>query len=115
MSVCYLSQEVVVPITRMYRLIPVHNGDAESLFHSLQGALSKDDIAWNKVIGFASDGENLMQEQSNSVLTQLREAIPDMFVLKCFCNSFHSSAVRLISSQQFPSHIRMVNGNQAFL
>ena len=30
-----------------------------------------------------------MQGQNNSVLTRLREAIPDLFVLKCFCHSFH--------------------------
>ena len=49
----YFSQEVAAPITRLYRLIPVHNGDAESLFQSLQEALSKDGIAWNNLIGLA--------------------------------------------------------------
>ena len=60
-SVRYLSQETAAPITRLYRLIPVENRDADGLFQSLQAAHNKDDIALNKVIGFASEGENLMQ------------------------------------------------------
>ena len=30
-----------------------------------------------------------MQEQNNSLLRRLRETIPKLFVLKCFCHSFH--------------------------
>ena len=41
------------------------------------------------VLGYASDGENLMQGASNSLLTKIKEKVPDVFVLKCFCHSFH--------------------------
>lgn len=44
------------PITRLYRLIPVEEGDATGLFASLESALQKDELHWDKVIGCASDG-----------------------------------------------------------
>lgn len=49
------------PVTRIYHLIPVEEGDATGLFASLENALQKDELHWDKIIGYASDGENLMQ------------------------------------------------------
>ena len=40
-SVRYLSQEVAAPITRLCRLIPVHNGDAERLVNLYKELLAK--------------------------------------------------------------------------
>ena len=77
------------PVTRLYRLIPVEDGKADGLFESLRKALDEDDIKWEKIIGYASDGENLMQGANNSFLTRMRSVVPDVFVLKCFCHSFH--------------------------
>ena len=80
------------PATYLYRLIPVEQGDSDGLFNSLEAALKKDGIGWEKVVGYASDGENLMQGQSNSVLTRIKSVARDIYVLKCFCHSFHHVA-----------------------
>lgn len=77
------------PVTKLYRLLAVENGKADGLFKSLRAALEEDGILWDRVVGYTSDGENLMQGQSNSFLTRMKEVVPDLFVLKCFCHSFH--------------------------
>lgn len=41
------------------------------------------------MVGYASDGENLMQGEKNSLLTKLKNTVPDLFVVKCFCHTFH--------------------------
>ena len=88
-NVRFLDEDTLDPATYLYRLIPVEAGDADGLFNSLEEILKKDGIGWEKVIGYASDGENPMQGQNNSVLTRMKNAVPDIYVLKCFCHSFH--------------------------
>ena len=61
------------PKTHLYRLVRVEHGDAESLFNVLQECMDEDKLSWEKVIGYASDGENLMQGGLNSFLTRLRD------------------------------------------
>ena len=86
------------PLTKLYRLLPVENGKADGLFESLRAALEEDGISWDRVVGYASDGENLMQGQNNSFLTRMKEVVPDIFVLKCFCHSFHLVAEHACAS-----------------
>eukprot|EP00794_Sanderia_malayensis_P006444 gene6444-7174_t len=78
------------PTTKLYRLLPVgKEGGADALFALLATTFAEDGIEWNDVIGYASDGENLMQGRNNSLLTQMKAAVPDLYVLKCYCHSFH--------------------------
>ncbi|CAK8684056.1 unnamed protein product [Clavelina lepadiformis] len=53
------------PRTQLYRLIRLKRGNAEALFASLEEALVKDKLTWQQVVGYASDGENLMQDRSH--------------------------------------------------
>ena len=85
----YLNKETCQPITRFYSLIPVEEGNAEGLFMCLQETLEKDELPWTKVLGYASDGENLMQGVNDSVLTRMKAAAPELFILKCYCHTFH--------------------------
>ena len=59
------------------------------MFQALGLALEEDGILWEQIVGYASDGENLMQGQKNSFLIRMKEMVPDLFVLKCFCHSCH--------------------------
>lgn len=88
-TVRYANSETFDIESKLYRLIPVEAGDASSLFTSLESCFKEDGIPWTKVIGYASDGENLMQGGNNSFLTRMQEAVPNIFVLKCYCHSFH--------------------------
>ena len=60
-NVRFLPSGSTEPVTKLYRLLPVENGKADGLFESLKAALEEDGITWDKVVGYASDGENLMQ------------------------------------------------------
>lgn len=88
-NVRFLPSDSSEPVTKLYRLLPVEDGKVDGLFESLRAALEEDGISWDRVVGYASDGENLMQGQNNSFLTRMKEMVPDLFVLKCFCHSFH--------------------------
>ncbi|KAF0705220.1 E3 SUMO-protein ligase KIAA1586-like [Aphis craccivora] len=41
------------------------------------------------LIGYASDGVNVMMGAHNSLATTLKDDIPNIFILKCICHSFH--------------------------
>eukprot|EP00794_Sanderia_malayensis_P001687 gene1687-1880_t len=78
------------PTTKLYRLLLVgKEGGADALFELLATIFAEDGIEWNDVIGYASDGENLMQGRNNSLLTQMKAAVPDLYILKCYCHSFN--------------------------
>lgn len=45
------------------------------------------------MVGFATDGANVMMGTRNSLMTHLREDIPNLvMMMKCICHSFHLSA-----------------------
>lgn len=44
------------PVTRFYRLIPVEEGDATGLFESLESALQKDELHWDKSLAMHQMG-----------------------------------------------------------
>ena len=98
-NVRFLEESCLEPVTRFYRLIPVDEGDAAGLFDSLNAALDNDELLWANVTGYASDGENLMQGENNSVLTRIRDAAPGLFVLKCYCHT------QFILSQNMPPRL----------
>ena len=105
-NVRFLPSDLSEPVTKLYRLLPVEDGKADGLFQALGLALEEDGILWEQIVGYASDGENLMQGQNNSFLTRMKEMVPDLFVLECFCHSFHlvaehACAVLSKSSEQF--------------
>jgi hypothetical protein len=43
-------------------------------------------------LGFASDGANTTMRAHNSVVSRLKEAISNIFIMKCICYSFHFCA-----------------------
>lgn len=50
------------------------------------------------LVGFASDGANVMFGANNSVKKLLENDVPDPFVMKCLCHSLafaHRTAVRI--------------------
>lgn len=51
------------------------------------------DIPYEKnLIGFASDGANVMAGQNNSVMTRLKAENKSIFLMKCICHSFNLCA-----------------------
>lgn len=65
---------------------------AEHLFNCLIETLNRFSIPLDNIIGFGSDGCNVMMGSKNSVATRFRELCPGIFILKCICHSAHLCA-----------------------
>ncbi len=52
------------------------------LVYSTLGKLPLKKVTLDDDLDYASDGENLMQGQNNSVLTRIRDEAPGLFVVK---------------------------------
>lgn len=65
---------------------------AEHLFNCLIETFNRYRIPLHNIIGFGSDGCNVMMGSKNSVATRFRQMCPGIFVLKCICHSAHLCA-----------------------
>ena len=57
--------------------------DAETLFVSVKSDLQKHAISFNNIVGYASDGVNVMMGAHNSVRTRTEDLVPEIFTMKC--------------------------------
>lgn len=74
-------------------LIPLETANAASLFDHIVNCFTKNNIDYKEnLIGFASDGANVMMGRNNSVVTLLQNEVPHLFILKCICHSFNLCA-----------------------
>ena len=65
-NVRFLPSDLSEPVTKIYRSLPVEDGKADGLFQALGLALEEDGILLEQIVGYASDGENLMQGQKET-------------------------------------------------
>lgn len=85
-------------------LIPIQEATGVALFDHIINFFTKYGIPFEKnCIGFASDGANNMMGAQNSVASRMKEAIPNIFIMKCICHSFHLCAS--YSCEQLPQEI----------
>ncbi|CAI6351435.1 unnamed protein product [Macrosiphum euphorbiae] len=68
------------------------SASAEHLYNDLISTLNEYEIPLTNIIGFGSDGCNVMMGQHNSVVSRLRESCPGIFIMKCVCHSAHLCA-----------------------
>lgn len=74
-------------------LIPLDIANSETLYNHIVNFFTKYSIDYKKmIIGYASDGANVMMGAQNSLATRFKNDIPNIFILKCICHSFHLSA-----------------------
>ncbi|XP_026736365.1 uncharacterized protein LOC113499954 [Trichoplusia ni] len=74
-------------------LIPLEEANAPTLFEHIVIFFRSNNIPYkDNLIGFASDGANVMMGRNNSVVTLLQNEIPNIFILKCACHSLHLCA-----------------------
>ena len=88
----YFSTQELMVQSRFLCLIELVQSDATTLTQALVSYFEKNDIPLSNIIGYASDTTNVMFGQHNSVVTQLKELIPDLFVMKCLCHTAHLCA-----------------------
>lgn len=65
---------------------------AKRLFEMLQETFRSRDIPYDNVIGFASDGCNVMMGCKNSVASRMKECYPGIRIVKCLSHSLHLCA-----------------------
>ncbi|CAK1603741.1 unnamed protein product [Parnassius mnemosyne] len=65
---------------------------AEAMYDLIIKKFSDRGIPLENIIGFASDGCNVMMGSQNSVASRLRENLPGIFIFKCICHSMHLCA-----------------------
>lgn len=76
-----------------FKLIKIEDAKAESIYNILIENFNKYKIPYKQnLIGFASDGANVMFGKHNSVMALLKKDIPGLYVMKCICHSFHLCA-----------------------
>lgn len=77
--------------SKFWKLLPVfENSEAanvgvsgEQLFQLLVNGLTNDAIPFENVVGFASDGCNVMMGAHDSVVSQLKTTFPGITIMKC--------------------------------
>lgn len=94
-------------IDNIFDLIELSDATAEVLFDKIIHSFKKNNTEFEKnMIGFASDGANVMMGNNNSVMSRLRTLIPDLFIFKCICHSFHLCAST--ACEKLPVYIEVI-------
>ncbi|XP_011406190.1 PREDICTED: uncharacterized protein LOC105313994 [Amphimedon queenslandica] len=76
----------------LYELIQLDAGNAEAIFQSICKVLERDNIPLSNIIGFAADTIDVMFGPHNSVVSRLKQKVPNVFVFQCICHSAHLCA-----------------------
>ncbi|KAL1469867.1 hypothetical protein MTO96_024773 [Rhipicephalus appendiculatus] len=68
----------------------IKDATAQAMYDHIVKAFGDWNVPYKEnMIGFAADGANVMMGARNSVMTHLRKDIPNLFVMKLICHSFH--------------------------
>ena len=59
--------------TRFLGLVELKSVDASGIFEKLDGLMTKYNLCYTKMIGYGSDGANVVSGQHNSVWTRIRD------------------------------------------
>lgn len=74
-------------------LIPVVDGTATALHNACTKYFEEKNIPYKEnMVGFAADGTNSMFGQHHSLSQLFAKDIPNLFLMKCICHSFHLCA-----------------------
>lgn len=87
----YCNRELRVR-SRFFKLVEVMHSDADSITAAVLDGFEKSGVPTDNIIGYASDTTNVMFGQHHSVVTNLKEKIPYLYVMKCICHSAHLCA-----------------------
>lgn len=98
-SVCsivrFFSKKISKIRTTLYKLTELYSDNSEGqgtgahLYETSISVFTNPEIPLTNIIGFASDGCNLMISEHNSVSSRFREACPRITIMKCICHSLH--------------------------
>ena len=67
--------------------------DVNTLTSTILSLFETKSIPVDNMIGYASDTTNVMFGEHHSVVSLLKEHLPNLFVMKCLCHSAHLCAL----------------------
>ncbi|XP_039309173.1 uncharacterized protein LOC120358609 [Solenopsis invicta] len=84
-----IQEEDSKTVDKFLHLLPISDAAAKVMFNEIVDFFAKYNIPYEKnMVGFASDGANVMMGRHNSVVQLFKNKLPNLFVLKCSCKSF---------------------------
>lgn len=96
----YFDEETGNILSKFWELVQVYSKNvedrkgatAEHLFSSIVNSFMEYGVPLENVVGFASDGTNVMMGQHNSVASRFIQQYPGIVIMKCICHSAHLCA-----------------------
>lgn len=93
----YFDVEVGRVVTNLWEYVPTYvegkdvatQGTAAHLYTVILNSFIKKHIPLYNIIGFASDGCNMMMGEHNSVASRFKDSCPGIVIFKCICHSLH--------------------------
>lgn len=80
--------------TFSYGVKSLTSATAEGIFSAIDELLKEDGLSLSeKLVGFGSDGANVMRGKRNSVLTRMKNAQPHLYSLHCSCHIANLCAI----------------------
>ena len=84
-----------------YRLVPLVDTKAVTVYDAIKKCLNEDNLPLNKMIGIGTDGANAMVGCNHSVFSLLKEENPNITLFKCVCHSLHLAASKASENTPF--------------
>ncbi|KAB0790621.1 hypothetical protein PPYR_14935 [Photinus pyralis] len=81
----------------------------ERLYNVIVNSFEKHNIPLSNVVGFASDGCNVMMGKNNSVASRFIDNFPGIVIVKCICHSAHLCDSE--ACKQLPRHCEDLSRN----
>lgn len=95
----YCDEETGNIVSKFWELVQVYcdvensqGANAEHLYLSIVNSFAEYGVPPENVVGFASDGTNVMMGKRNSVASRFIEHYPGIVIMKCICHSAHLCA-----------------------
>ena len=101
MLIRYYSESSLQAKTVFLGLYDIPRASAVNLFECLDSQICKDGLNYHRLIGWNSDGANVMLGSRNSVVSRLKQKQPNLCVLHCICHVSHlivGDAIKCIPS-----------------
>lgn len=106
MSVRYFSASKGKVVDTFYRLVPVPDCTANTLYKTVKECMKEDGLQIEKLIGIGSDGANAMIGRKHSLVTLLQKDNPNITVFRCLCHSLHLAASK--ASELLPAILTFI-------
>lgn len=99
----YFSNEGNEMRTRFLGLVELISVDATGIFNQLEALMEQYELKFSNMIGYGSDGANVVSGQNNSVWTRIKEKNPNCIQFTCICHSLNKVADEAFN--EMPSQI----------